>query len=219
MKLFDGKIVLLTAGPTYEPIDPVRFIGNHSTGKMGFALAECFAENGARVKLVTGPTQLTTTHPAIEVFPVMTGEEMYRQALLLAAEAAIWVFAAAVADYRPKTVAENKLKKNEDALTLELVKNVDIAAELGKLKKAGQFSVGFALETENEASNARSKLLRKNLDMIVLNSLKDPGAGFRHDTNKITIIEAGTATSFELKSKAEVAGDIVRAIAKRMHHD
>lgn len=214
-KSFKGKTVLITAGPTYEPIDPVRFIGNHSTGKMGYALAECFAAHGAAVQLVSGPTGLHTNHTNIEVKRVTTAEEMYKAVLKRADAADIWVFAAAVADYRPKTVADKKIKKAGDELTIELVKNVDIAAALGKEKEEWQFSVGFALETDNEAANAREKLRKKNLDMIVLNSLKDPGAGFAHDTNKITIIEEEATHTFELKKKSEVAQDIVDLIWKR----
>ena len=217
MQLLTGKTVLLTAGPTYEPIDPVRFIGNHSTGKMGYALAECLAGEGAWVNLVSGPTALKIQHPSIRVFSVMSAAQMYEQCQRLANEADIWVFAAAVADYRPKVVAENKIKKNDETFTIELVKNVDIAASLGQRKKTGQFSVGFALETNQEAENAREKLIRKNFDLVVLNSLNDAGAGFRHDTNKISIIERDKITNFELKPKNEVARDIVQIIADRLH--
>ncbi|WP_367615739.1 bifunctional phosphopantothenoylcysteine decarboxylase/phosphopantothenate--cysteine ligase CoaBC [Pontibacter vulgaris] len=216
-KTFSGKTVLLTAGPTYEAIDPVRFIGNHSTGKMGFALAECFAARGANVKLVAGPTNLKPTHTSIAVTPVTSADEMYAAVQKLASDADIWVFAAAVADYKPKAASLKKIKKSGDELTIELVKNVDIAAALGKLKKEHQFSVGFALETDNENTNAQEKLKKKNLDMIVLNSLNDPGAGFKHDTNKITIIEPETTTAFELKQKTEVAQDIVNLIWERTH--
>jgi phosphopantothenoylcysteine decarboxylase / phosphopantothenate---cysteine ligase len=216
-KAFKGKTVVLTAGPTYEPIDPVRFIGNHSTGKMGFAIAECFAQQGARVQLVAGPTSMQAQHPAITVIPVTTADQMFAAVKQLAPSADIWVFAAAVADYKPKAVADRKIKKAGDELTIELVKNVDIAAALGKEKRDDQFAVGFALETDNEASNAREKLQKKNLNMIVLNSLNDPGAGFKHDTNKITIIEKDTATAFELKHKSEVAQDIVNLIWERLY--
>ncbi|MFT2009057.1 bifunctional phosphopantothenoylcysteine decarboxylase/phosphopantothenate--cysteine ligase CoaBC [Pontibacter sp. 13R65] len=216
-KSFNGKLVLLTAGPTYEPIDPVRFIGNHSTGKMGYALAECFAQHGAKVRLVAGPTALKAVHLNIEVSPVTTADEMYQAVQQFAAAADIIVFAAAVADYKPKVVADKKIKKDGSELTIELVKNVDIAAAFGKQKREGQFSVGFALETNDEDLNARTKLEKKNLDMIVLNSLNDPGAGFRHDTNKITIIEPDTTTAFDLKQKQEVAQDIVNLIWERLH--
>lgn len=216
-KSFEGKTILLTAGPTQEPIDPVRFIGNHSTGKMGYALAEGFAQRGATVQLVAGPTNLAAQHENISLTNVTTADEMYAAALQLADAADVWVFAAAVADYRPKTVADKKIKKTGNELTIELVKNVDIAAALGQRKKPGQFSVGFALETHDESANAREKLQKKNLDMIVLNSLNDAGAGFRHDTNKITIIEQNATTAFELKQKAEVAEDIINLIWDRLH--
>nr|WP_161890282.1 bifunctional phosphopantothenoylcysteine decarboxylase/phosphopantothenate--cysteine ligase CoaBC [Pontibacter russatus] len=216
-KSFEGKTVLLTAGPTQEPIDPVRFIGNHSTGKMGYALAEGFAQHGATVQLVSGPTNLTTKHENISLTNVTTADEMYAAALQLADAADIWVFAAAVADYRPKQVEGKKIKKTGNELTIELVKNVDIAAALGQRKKPGQFSVGFALETHDESANAREKLRKKNLDMIVLNSLNDAGAGFRHDTNKITVIEQNATTAFGLKQKAEVAEDIINLIWDRLH--
>ncbi|GGF20183.1 phosphopantothenoylcysteine decarboxylase [Hymenobacter cavernae] len=212
--------VLITAGPTYEPLDPVRFIGNHSTGKMGYALAEAFATAGAEVTLVSGPTNLTDpAHLGIKTLRVETADQMYAAAAAVAPAADVWVFAAAVADYKPREVAPNKIKKAGDTLTLELVKNVDIAATLGRTKRAEQFSVGFALETNNEEVNAREKLARKKFDLIVLNSLRDPGAGFRHDTNKVTLLEAdGQMTIFELKPKAVVAQDIVRTILARLPH-
>ncbi|WP_338152756.1 bifunctional phosphopantothenoylcysteine decarboxylase/phosphopantothenate--cysteine ligase CoaBC [Rufibacter ruber] len=212
--LFSGKKVLITAGPTYEPIDPVRFIGNHSTGKMGYALARRFAEQGAQVQLVSGPTSMKLEHPQVEVISVMTADEMYAACQQRAAAADIWVFAAAVADYKPSRVAPSKIKKSEASFTIELVKNVDIAAALGKEKKTGQFAVGFALETDQELENAQAKLRKKNLDMVVLNSLRDPGAGFRHDTNKITIVKQHTVEEYALKSKDEVAEDILESIKK-----
>jgi phosphopantothenoylcysteine decarboxylase/phosphopantothenate--cysteine ligase len=212
-----GKKALITAGPTCEAIDPVRYISNHSTGKMGYALAECFAEAGARVYLVSGPTALQVKHPLITTIPVVSATQMYAACLEVAGQADIWVFAAAVADYRPKEVAAAKIKKSADSFTIELVKNVDIAAELGKLKKSGQLSVGFALETDHEMENAKQKLIRKNFDLVVLNSLNDVGAGFRHDTNKISIVERDHTTSFELKSKIDVAQDIVRFIEEKLH--
>lgn len=216
-KTFKNTTVLLTAGPTHEPIDPVRFIGNHSTGKMGYSLAESFAAHGATVQLVSGPVNLKAIHPSIHVTSVTSADEMYAAVKQLAPSANILVFAAAVADYKPKVVADKKIKKSGNELTIELVKNVDIAATLGKEKKAGQFSVGFALETHNESTNAKEKLQKKNLDMIVLNSLNDPGAGFKHDTNKITIIEKDATTAFDLKQKTEVAEDIVNLIWDRLH--
>lgn len=208
---------MLTAGPTQEPIDPVRFISNHSTGKMGYALAEGFAQRGALVQLVAGPTSLSARHENIITTKVTTADEMYAAALQIADAADIWVFAAAVADYRPKTVEDKKIKKTGNELTIELVKNVDIAAALGQRKKPAQFSVGFALETHDESNNAREKLRKKNLDMIVLNSLNDPGAGFSHDTNKITILEQDATTAFKLKQKSEVAQDIINLIWDRLH--
>ncbi|MGV3540271.1 MAG: phosphopantothenoylcysteine decarboxylase [Rufibacter sp.] len=212
--MFSGKTILITAGPTYEPIDPVRFIGNHSTGKMGYALARCFAEAGARVQLVSGPTALTLQHPSVELISVMTADEMYAACAQRAANADIWVFAAAVADYKPGQVAPSKIKKSEASFTIELVKNVDIAATLGKEKQPHQFSVGFALETDQELENARAKLLKKNLNMVVLNSLKDTGAGFKHDTNKITIVKPGAVEEYALKAKEAVAADILESIKK-----
>ena len=208
---------MLTAGPTYEPIDPVRFIGNHSSGKMGFALAECFARHGAQVQLVSGPTNLTVSDPAITLTPVTTADEMYAAVLERADAAKVLVFAAAVADYKPRVIADKKIKKAGNELTIEVVKNVDIAAALGKQKKDDQFFVGFALETDNESANAAEKLRKKNLNMIVLNSLNDAGAGFKHDTNKITVIEEHGATAFELKQKSEVAQDIVNLVWERLH--
>ncbi|RDC66059.1 Phosphopantothenoylcysteine decarboxylase [Adhaeribacter pallidiroseus] len=208
---------MLTAGPTQEAIDPVRFISNHSSGKMGYALAECLAEEGALVLLVAGPTALQAQHRNITTFPVVSAEQMYEQCLQLAAQTNIWIFAAAVADYRPKVVADKKIKKKEATLTIELVKNVDIAAALGKFKKPEQLSVGFALETDQETENAQAKLLKKNFDLIILNSLNDSGAGFRHDTNKISIMEKEKIVNFELKPKLEVARDIVRYIGEKVH--
>lgn len=215
--MLKGKKVLLTAGPTYEPIDPVRFIGNHSTGKMGFALAEEFAENGAEVILVSGPVNLTTFNPKITIVSVMTADEMFAAVQQYASEADIWVFAAAVADYKPKQAADQKIKKDADSFSIELVKNVDIAATLGKQKRPDQFSVGFALETNDELENARKKLQKKNLNMVILNSLQDAGAGFKHDTNKISIIEPEKVTSFSLKAKTAVAHDIVQTIIERLY--
>lgn len=210
--------VLITAGPTYEPLDPVRFLGNHSTGKMGYALAEAFAAAGAEVALISGPTNLPDpANPHILTTRVQTAAEMYEAATDAARLADVWVFAAAVADYRPAEVATQKIKKSGERLTLELVKNVDIAFELGKTKRPEQFSVGFALETENEQAHALGKLERKNFDLIVLNSLRDAGAGFRHDTNRVTLLEAGgRVTAFELKSKTDVALDIAGVVLDRL---
>lgn len=212
-----GKKVLVTAGPTYEAIDPVRFIGNHSSGKMGYAIAEELAREGAIVNLVAGPTDQRTNHPGITVRDVVSAEEMYDACASVFSETDITVLAAAVADYRPTAKAAEKIKKNE-SLTLELTKTHDIAASLGKLKHNGQFVVGFALETNQEEENALKKLESKNFDLIVLNSLKDPGAGFGHDTNKITIIDRQhKMTTFALKDKKAVAKDIVHAIIENLH--
>ncbi len=209
-QILTGKKALVTAGPTYEALDPVRYIGNHSSGKMGFAIAENLASKGAIVTLVSGPSALKPIHSGIQLQKVTSAEEMYQASLAVFSEADIVVFSAAVADYTPKTVAEQKIKKNEETFSIELVKTKDIAKELGKLKKANQVSVGFALETNDEEQNALKKLASKNLDFVVLNSMNDSGAGFQHDTNKITILEKnGQRTNFALKPKTEVAEDIV----------
>jgi len=213
-----GKTILVTAGPTHEAIDPVRFIGNHSSGKMGFAIAENFANHGAQVNLVTGPTAQHTLHPGIRVIQVVSAENMYNACVELFPKTDIAVLAAAVADYRPVTISDQKIKKKDGTLTLALTKTHDIATSLGKLKHNNQLIVGFALETEQEESNAIKKLESKNFDLIVLNSLNDSGAGFGHDTNKITLIDKQHAIrSFELKNKKEVARDIVSAIIEKVH--
>jgi phosphopantothenoylcysteine decarboxylase/phosphopantothenate--cysteine ligase len=212
-----GKTVLVTAGPTYEAIDPVRFIGNHSSGKMGYAIAEALAKEGASVNLVSGPTDQHATHQGIKVKHVTSAEEMYDACTALFGNSDITVLAAAVADYRPAVQATEKIKKN-GSLTLELTKTHDIAASLGKLKHNGQLVVGFALETQQEQENALKKLESKNFDLIILNSLRDSGAGFGHDTNKITIIDRDhKTTSFALKDKKAVARDIVNAIIEKVH--
>ena len=210
---FSGKKVLITAGPTYEPIDPVRFVGNRSSGKMGVAIAEEFARRGASVKLVLGPSKLVPEHANIEVLKVGTAQEMHDAAVAGFPKTDIAVMAAAVADYRPKSVADKKIKKSGQGLHIDLEKTPDIAAALGRQKKKGQLLIGFALETNNEAANAQQKLKRKNFDLIVLNSLRDKGAGFNFDTNKITIFRADNKRKeFQLKSKKEVAEDIVDEI-------
>ncbi|MFN0174810.1 MAG: bifunctional phosphopantothenoylcysteine decarboxylase/phosphopantothenate--cysteine ligase CoaBC [Saprospiraceae bacterium] len=210
---------LVTAGPTFEALDPVRFIGNHSTGKMGIALAEELARQGASVTLVLGPTDLTPSNNAINVVFVMSAKEMYDVCEAVFSETDIVILAAAVSDYRPKVVSKTKIKKQEGDLSLELVRTVDIAATLGKAKKPNQFIVGFALETDDEQSNALKKLEKKNFDFIVLNSMRDAGAGFGHDTNKITILRRdGTQTEFPLKTKTAVAQDIVAEICKAANH-
>ena len=213
--LLEKKKIVITAGPTYEKIDPVRFIGNYSSGKMGFALAEVCAQQGAEVTLIAGPVSLTTTHPNIHRIDVESAEEMYEAAMAAYLEADAGILCAAVADYRPEVQADEKIKRESKGdMTLHLVPNKDIAASLGAIKREGQVLVGFALETNNEATNAESKLKRKNLDFIVLNSLRDAGAGFRCDTNKISIIDnKGESTAYPLKSKQGVAADIVNKLA------
>lgn len=213
--VFEKKKIVITAGPTYEKIDPVRFIGNYSSGKMGFALAEACAQQGAEVTLIAGPVSLTTVHPNIHRVDVESAEEMYEAAMAAFPDADAGILCAAVADYRPETQADEKIKReSKGEMTLHLVPNKDIAASLGAIKREGQILVGFALETNNEATNAESKLKRKNLDFIVLNSLRDAGAGFRCDTNKISIIDRqGESVSYPLKSKQGVAADIVNKLA------
>lgn len=210
---FLGKKALVTAGPTFEAIDPVRFIGNRSTGKMGIAIAEELASQGAEVTLVLGSTHLRPSNAAIKVILVESAKEMLAACEPSFREANILVFAAAVADYAPKEVAHSKIKKSGDTLDLHLVKNPDIALTFSKMKRPDQFSVGFALETDNEMEHALSKLEKKNFDLLVLNSLRDPGAGFAHDTNKIRLFfKDKTVKAFELKSKVNVAVDIVAGI-------
>ncbi|MFN3403690.1 MAG: bifunctional phosphopantothenoylcysteine decarboxylase/phosphopantothenate--cysteine ligase CoaBC [Cytophagaceae bacterium] len=211
----NGKKILVTAGPTYESIDPVRFIGNHSSGKMGFELARLASESGADVTLVTGPTQLFATTD-INLIRITNAGQMYEQVMQYAGSADVIILAAAVADFTPEVVASEKIKKqSEEGMSLKLVKTKDIAAEVGKVKKKNQIIVGFALETENELENARKKLQNKNFDFIVLNSLKDQGAGFGYDTNKITILtKDNKIKSFELKSKREAASDILIQICQ-----
>ena len=204
-----GKKVLITAGPTYEKIDPVRFIGNYSSGKMGFAIAEACAERGAEVELIAGPVNLATKHPNIRRYDVSSAEEMHAKATKLFPQCGIGILSAAVADFKPQHMAPEKIKREKDDLILQLSPTQDIAAALGKMKTVEQKLVGFALETTNEAATARNKLTRKNFDFIVLNSLNDAGAGFAVDTNKITIISATDEQAFPLKSKQEVAKDIV----------
>jgi len=211
-----NKKVLITAGPTYEAIDPVRFIGNHSSGKMGFELAKKAANLGANVFLITGNSNETVSHSLIKRIDVVSAEEMYNEVHQYFSSVDIAILSAAVSDYKPKEVAENKIKKSSDTLTIELVKTKDILASLGKVKKQ-QFLVGFALETNNELENAITKLTSKNLDLIVLNSLQDKGAGFKKETNKVTIIDKSEKISeFSLKSKAEVAEDIFNVILNQI---
>lgn len=211
-----GKKALVTAGPTYEKIDPIRFIGNHSSGKMGVAIARQLMAYGAEVKLILGPVSNLFNLEGINVSNVTSADEMYELAKEQFAGADITVLAAAVADYKPRISADSKIKKNKDNLTFELIKTPDIAVSLGKIKSDDQIIVGFALETDNEVENAREKLFSKNFSMIVLNSLNDPGAGFGHDTNKISILDKDNNTrEYELKSKTDVAKDIVDAIVEK----
>ena len=204
-----GQKIVITAGPTYEKIDPVRFIGNYSSGKMGFALAEECASRGAEVTLVAGPVQLKTTHPRIHRIDVESCAEMYAATTEAFKTADSAILCAAVADFTPETTADAKIKREGDDLVLRLKPTHDIAAALGQMKQPHQHLVGFALETNDEMAHAQDKLQRKNLDFIVLNSLRDAGAGFRHDTNKITILTATEAREYALKPKSEVASDIV----------
>ncbi len=211
-KLNDFK-VLITAGPTHETIDPVRYIGNRSTGKMGFALAEALAEKGAEVYLISGPVSIKPVHSAIKFISVESAEEMYKQSEKYFNICNIIIFAAAVADYTPAKPVNTKIKKKTASINIELKATKDIAAEFSKLKSKKQITVVFALETDNELKNALQKIQKKNFDFIVLNSLKDKGAGFAHDTNKISIIDKdNNIERFELKSKKEVAEDIIHKI-------
>ena len=209
-----GKKVMITAGPTYEKIDPVRFIGNYSSGKMGYALAECCAERGAEVTLISGPVSITAKHPNIRTISVESAEEMYQAATNEFGSSDATILCAAVADFTPEVKADKKIKREKDDLIIKLKPTQDIAAALGKLKKDNQVMVGFALETNDEVEHAKDKLERKNLDFIVLNSLNDKGAGFRHDTNKITIIDKENVIEFPLKNKKEVATDIINHLAE-----
>ncbi len=214
-----GQRVLITAGPTYEAIDPVRFVGNHSTGKMGYALAEAAASQGAEVHLVSGPSHLSVSHPGIRLHKVTSAREMYEAANQYFKESAISILAAAVADYTPATPASQKIKKKEAVFSLELEKTVDIAAELGKQKQPGQLLIGFALETENERPNALKKLESKNLDLIVLNSLRNEGAGFGHETNQVTIIDRKlNGIDLPLQPKATIAAKIVEMAIEYWQH-
>ena len=212
---FAGKNILITAGPTHEKIDPVRFIGNYSSGKMGYALAQNLAERGANVHIVSGPVQIKAQHLNIKVSNVESAKEMYQVSKRIFAESDIGIFAAAVADYSPETTDKQKVKRTNSDLQLRLKANKDIAAELSSTKKSKQITIGFALETNNEHTNAVSKLKRKNLDFIVLNSLQDKGAGFGGDTNKITIFDTnGNISPYGLESKSQTAKNIVDYLAK-----
>jgi phosphopantothenoylcysteine decarboxylase / phosphopantothenate---cysteine ligase len=213
-----GKKILITAGPTQEAIDPVRYISNHSTGKMGYAIAHAFAMAGADVTIISGPTAQPKPFADIQLIAVRSAQEMYEATQAHFSTADVIILSAAVADYTPTHPADRKIKKKESHFGIELTKTVDIAATLGKQKQEGQLMVGFALETDNELENALGKLKSKNLDLIVLNSLNDKGAGFAHDTNKITVIEANaTVHAFDLKSKSDVAQDILQLVAGKLH--
>lgn len=214
-----GKRILITAGPTYERIDPVRFIGNYSSGKMGYALAEGCARRGADVQLISGPVQRTTTVEGITITHVESAQQMWEAASGLFPSCDAAILSAAVADFTPDTVADTKIKREGDDLVLRLKPTRDIAAGLGKMKRDGQRLVGFALETNDEVAHAQDKLERKNFDFIVLNSLNDEGAGFQYDTNKITIITREKALPYPLKSKTEVASDIIDQLEKLMIDD
>ena len=210
---FTGKHVLVTAGPTYEAIDPVRFIGNHSSGKMGFAIAEEFANQGAEVTLVCGPNSLKTINKNINRVDITSADELFNASHKAFKNVDIAILSAAVADYKPSKTASQKIKKSNGTKVIDLIPTKDTLAELGKLKTKKQLLIGFALETENEIENAKLKIKKKNLDLIVLNSLKDKGAGFKTDTNKITIIDKyNKIIKFELKSKEDVAKDILKMI-------
>ncbi len=216
ISVFQGKKVLITAGPTQEPIDPVRFISNHSSGKMGFAIAEAFEMAGAEVTLVSGPVSIASPK-GVKLEKVQSAQQMFEVTAKHFADSDIVVLSAAVADYTPLHVADKKIKKKEDVFTIELTKTTDIAATLGQQKKTGQIIVGFALETDNEFENAKGKLERKNFDFVVLNSLQDSGAGFRYDTNKIKIIDReGQVYDFDLKTKKEVAQDILATVMHKL---
>ena len=209
-----GKKILITAGPTYEAIDPVRFIGNHSSGKMGFDIANCAANLGAEVILISGPTHLSPNSSAIKLIRVVSAQEMYTQCHEYYDTVDVAICAAAVADYRPKNVAQQKIKKQDHTFTIELEKTQDILASLGAIKKQ-QFLIGFALETENEIENAKLKIKKKNLDLIVLNSLQDKGAGFAQPTNKVTFIDKNFKIEpMELKAKEAVAIDIINKVTQ-----
>lgn len=215
VSLLKNKKILITAGPTREAIDPVRYISNHSSGKMGYAIAKAFLNQGAKVVLVSGPVNIELQHPNLKLIQVISAFEMYVACNFHFADTDIAVFAAAVADYKPAIIAEQKLKKEDEELFIKLIKNPDIALEFGKVKSEKQISIGFALETNDEVLNAEKKLWRKNFDMVVLNSMNDTNATFEYDTNKITLIQKDlTVMEFPVKQKSDVAIDIIKAIEK-----
>ena len=216
-KKLKSKKILVTAGPTYEPIDPVRFIGNYSSGKMGYAIAEELADQGAEVVLISGPTHLNISNSLIQKIEIQTAQEMYDAAIKYFPDCDAAIMSAAVADFKPANQYKEKVKRGKDNMQIDLEPNKDIAAELGKIKKSNQLIVGFALETNDELENAKKKIQNKNLDFVVLNSLKEKGAGFGVDTNKINIIDkSGKITKFDLKQKKEVAIDIVNELILKL---
>ncbi|NOQ26108.1 MAG: bifunctional phosphopantothenoylcysteine decarboxylase/phosphopantothenate--cysteine ligase CoaBC [Bacteroidales bacterium] len=215
-KKLKSKKILVTAGPTFEPIDPVRFIGNYSSGKMGYAIAEELANQGAEVILVSGPTNLDVSNPLITKISIQTAQEMYDESIKYFPDCEAAIMSAAVADYKPETQFDKKVKRSKDNMHISLTPNKDIAAKLGEMKNENQILVGFALETNNEIENAKLKIKNKNLDFIVLNSLNEKGAGFGHDTNKISIIDNQyNLAKFDLKPKNEVAVDIVETLIEK----
>ena len=217
--ILNNKKVLITAGPTREAIDPVRYISNHSSGKMGYAIAESFLKQEAEVILISGPVHLKLEHQRLCVVHVNSAMEMYLACCRFFESIDIAVFAAAVADYRPAVIADHKIKKDDVSFSIRMVKNVDIAYEFGKIKTANQVAIGFALETNDELKHATTKLDKKNLDMVVLNSMNDPNATFGFDTNKISVIKSDLSqTDFPLKQKSEVANDIVAEIENLLIH-
>ena len=217
--ILKNKKILITAGPTREAIDPVRYISNHSSGKMGYAIAESFLKQEAKVFLISGPVHLKLEHPRLAIVHVNSAMEMYLACCRFFESIDIAVFAAAVADYRPAVIADQKIKKDEAYFSIRMVKNVDIAYEFGKIKTANQVAVGFALETNDELKHATGKLDKKNLDMVVLNSMNDTNATFGFDTNKISLIKNDLSqTDFPLKQKSEVANDIVAEIENLLIH-
>ena len=211
---------MITAGPTQEAIDPVRYISNHSSGKMGYAIAESFLQQGAEVFLVSGPVNISIAHPKLKLVKVGSAADMYLACCRFFEIADIAVFAAAVADYRPEKIAQQKIKKDDSSFMIKLVKNIDIAYEFGRVKTNNQFSVGFALETNEELKHAIGKMEKKNFDMVILNSMNDDKAAFGFDTNKITVIKNDfSQKSFELKTKKEVAEDILHEIAVSLNQE
>lgn len=209
-----GKRVMITAGPTHEHLDPVRFIGNSSSGKMGYAIAECLYDLGAEVTLISGPSNQKLRNKGINLIRVTNAQEMFEVSMFYFPQADIAIFSAAVADYTPTVTADSKIKKSDPEMMVKLEKTKDIALEMGKQKQAHQLTVGFALETDNELAHAQQKLTKKNLDLVVLNSLRDAGAGFGHDTNKVTFVTKQDIREFPLKAKSQVAEDIAQAIIR-----